>query len=136
MSKTVSVRVSEEIHQKLLDKCNEKGTTMNDKLKEMIGEELNKTTSENNSNEEDSGKEPSEIEKLLGLEKKEKNHFSEITETKNKINSLHNTIHNIKTEVKQQDNLIKRLVNLNHLKTTPCVSLRCITNKPNPTVLV
>ena len=127
MSKTVSVRVSDEIHQKLLEKCNNKGTTMNDKLKEMIGEELNKTKSENNSNEEDSGIEPSELEKLLGLEKKEENHFSEITEINDKINSLHNTIHNIKTEIKQQYNLIEKLVNLNHLKTMPCVTLRCNT---------
>ena len=125
MSETVSVRVSEEIHQKLLDNCNKKGTTINDKHKEIIGEEMNKTKLENNSNEEDSGIEPSELEKLLGLEKKEKNHFSEITEVNSKINSLHNTIHNIKTEIKQQSNLIEKLVHLNHLKTTPCVTLRC-----------
>jgi len=107
MSKTVSVRLSNETHQKLLDACNKKGTTMNYKLKEMIDDEMNSAN-------EDDSIELSELEKLV----EQKNHFSEIEDAIRKTNSLHDEIRGIKTEIEQ-------LVSINNLKT-PC-RLRCVT---------
>ena len=43
MSKTVSCRLSSETHEKLLDKCNEKGMTVNDFVKVLVQSALDGT---------------------------------------------------------------------------------------------
>jgi len=43
MSKTVSCRLSSEIHEKLLDKCNDKGLTVNDFVKVLVQSALDGT---------------------------------------------------------------------------------------------
>ena len=43
MSKTVSCRLSSETHEKLLDKCNEKGLTVNDFVKVLVQSALDGT---------------------------------------------------------------------------------------------
>ena len=43
MSKTVSCRLSSETHEKLLDKCNEKGMTVNDFVKVLVKSALDGT---------------------------------------------------------------------------------------------
>ena len=43
MSKTVSCRLSSETHEKLLDKCNEKGLTVNDFVKVLVKSALDGT---------------------------------------------------------------------------------------------
>ena len=43
MSKTVSCRLSPETHEKLLDKCNEKGMTVNDFVKVLVQSALDGT---------------------------------------------------------------------------------------------
>ena len=43
MSKTVSCRLSSETHEKLLDKCNDKGLTVNDFVKVLVQSALDGT---------------------------------------------------------------------------------------------
>ena len=43
MSKTVSCRLSSETHEKLLDKCNDKGMTVNDFVKVLVQSALDGT---------------------------------------------------------------------------------------------
>ena len=78
MSKTVSCRLSSEIHEKLLDKCNEKGMTVNDFVKVLVQSALDgthKLACDSTPNRLDSTKKSltdmsiTEIEKELGIKK-------------------------------------------------------------------
>ena len=78
MSKTVSCRLSSETHEKLLDKCNEKGLTVNDFVKVLVQSALDGTQElalDSTSNRLDSTKKSltdmtiTEIEKELGIKK-------------------------------------------------------------------
>ena len=78
MSKTVSCRLSSETHEKLLDKCNEKGMTVNDFVKVLVQSALDGTQElalDSTSNRLDSTKKSltdmtiTEIEKELGIKK-------------------------------------------------------------------
>ena len=76
MSKTVSCRLSSETHEKLLDKCNNKGMTVNDFVKVLVQSALDGTQElalDSTSNRLDSTKKSltdmtiTEIEKELGI---------------------------------------------------------------------
>ena len=78
MSKTVSCRLSSETHEKLLDKCNNKGMTVNDFVKVLVQSALDGTQElalDSTSNRLDSTKKSltdmtiTEIEKELGIKK-------------------------------------------------------------------
>ena len=78
MSKTVSCRLTTETHEKLLDKCNEKGLTVNDFVKVLVQTALDgthKLACDSTSNRLDSTKKSltdmtiTEIEKELGIKK-------------------------------------------------------------------
>ena len=78
MSKTVSCRLSSDTHEKLLDKCNEKGLTVNDFVKVLVQSALDgthKLACDSTSNRLDSTKKSlkdmtiTEIEKELGIKK-------------------------------------------------------------------
>ena len=78
MSKTVSCRLSSDTHEKLLDKCNEKGMTVNDFVKVLVQSALDgthKLACDSTSNRLDSTKKSlkdmtiTEIEKELGIKK-------------------------------------------------------------------
>ena len=78
MSKTVSCRLSSETHEKLLDKCNEKGLTVNDFVKVLVKSALDGTQElalDSTSNRLDSTKKSltdmsiTEIETELGIKK-------------------------------------------------------------------
>ena len=78
MSKTVSCRLSSDTHEKLLDKCNEKGMTVNDFVKVLVQSALDGTQElalDSTSNRLDSTKKSltdmtiTEIEKELGIKK-------------------------------------------------------------------
>ena len=78
MSKTVSCRLSSDTHEKLLDKCNEKGLTVNDFVKVLVQTALDgthKLACDSTSNRLDSTKKSltdmtiTEIEKELGIKK-------------------------------------------------------------------
>ena len=78
MSKTVSCRLSSETHEKLLDKCNDKGLTVNDFVKVLVKSALDGTQElalDSTSNRLDSTKKSlkdmtiTEIEKELGIKK-------------------------------------------------------------------
>jgi len=56
MSKTVSCCLSSETHEKLLDKCNEKGMTVNDFVKVLVQSALDGTPCDSTSNRLDSTK--------------------------------------------------------------------------------
>ena len=73
MSKTVSCRLSSDTHEKLLDKCNEKGMTVNDFVKVLVQSALDGTPCDSTSNRLDSTKKSltdmsiTEIETELGI---------------------------------------------------------------------
>jgi len=98
MSKTVSVRVSDGIHQKLLDDCNKKGTTMNDKLKEMIDENV---------------KNPSQEKKtFLENQNKDSEMINHLTKT---VNGIQHIVNEVIDAVTKDHATLERVIRINHL---------------------
>ena len=108
MSKTVSCRLSSETHEKLLDKCNDKGLTVNDFVKVLVQSALDGTQElalDSTSNRLDSTKKSltdmtiTEIEKELGIKKHDEsdnidrsnleNWVSDLNESKKLISDKH-----------------------------------------------
>ena len=109
MSKTVSCRLTTETHEKLLDKCNEKGLTVNDFVKVLVQSALDGThelAHDSTSNRLDSTKKSlkdmtiTEIEKELGIYKQHdesdnidrsnlENWVSDLNESKKLISDKH-----------------------------------------------
>ena len=94
MSKTVSCRLSSETHEKLLDKCNEKGMTVNDFVKVLVQSALDGTPCDSTSNRLDSTKKSltdmtiTEIETELGFKQHDESDNIDRSNLENSIRDL------------------------------------------------
>lgn len=135
MSKTISARIDETLHNKLRDVCNNEGITVNDKLKQILDKNLNQTI---NNTDDIENRQENKTEKEESIKIQDSSKTNKPNDTTKKIleELLENIDNKIKKQKEEKTNLqseikIKKIPSHNKSGIHCCIAEKCSNPKLN-----